>query len=123
MELEKSKGETPRGKGTKGQTRESPCRRFLKRQRWRGLQLRKWIPTHKQFHLNDSNCLEWSHEENAETQSRLSRGGGGVAGKGRDQLLMAPWAKEQGAEGHMTIALHESLLSSHLIEKMNEVYS
>lgn len=46
-----------------------------------------------------------------------------MAGKGRDQLLMALWAKEQEAEGHMTIDLHESLLSSHLIEKMNEVYS
>lgn len=101
MELEKSKGETPRGKGTEGRTRESPRRRFLKWQRWRGLRLTKWIPAHKQFHSNDNNCLEWLHEENAETQSRL-RGGGGVAGKGQDQLLMAPWAEEQEAEGHTT---------------------
>lgn len=50
----------------------------------------KWIPAHKQFHFNDNNFLEWLHEENAETQSRLSRGGGGVAGKGQDQLLMSP---------------------------------
>lgn len=62
----------------------------------------KWIPSHKPFHFDDNNSLECLPEEDTETHFRLSRGGGGVLGKGQDQLPMPPWAEEKEAKGHMT---------------------